>query len=69
MGSILHHIMPLVINSLGGRHLHTQTHIPTLADKAVLRNPGLKMTYVQFISLKVSPEQRQQKTKMNLHIQ
>ena len=26
MGSILHHIMPLVINSLGGGHTHTHTH-------------------------------------------
>ena len=26
MGSISHHITPLVINSLGGRHTHTQTH-------------------------------------------
>ena len=26
MGSISHHIMPLIINSLGGGHTHTQTH-------------------------------------------
>ena len=26
MGSISRHIMPLVINSLGGRHTHTHTH-------------------------------------------
>ena len=28
MGSISHHIMPLVINSLGDKHthMHTQTH-------------------------------------------
>ena len=26
MGSISHHITPLVINSLGGGHTHTYTH-------------------------------------------
>ena len=26
IGSISHHITPLVINSLGGRHTHTYTH-------------------------------------------
>ena len=29
MGSISHHIMPLVINSLGGGHTHMQTHTHT----------------------------------------
>ena len=48
MGSISHCIMLLVINSLGGRntHAYTRTHaqthtqicIPTLLDKAILRN-------------------------------
>ena len=40
--------MPLVINSLGGRHTcthththtHTQTCIPIFADKAILRKHG-----------------------------
>ena len=33
MGSISHHIMPLVINSLGGGHTHTQTHTRACACK------------------------------------
>ena len=35
MGSISHHIIPLVINSLGRGHTHTQTriHIQTSAPK------------------------------------
>ena len=49
MGSISHHMTPLVNNSLGGRH--TQTRLPTFADKVILRNqaragqrePGLKV--------------------------
>ena len=52
MGSISHHIMPIVISSLGGgqtdrqtdththtnTHTHTHEHIPTFTDKAILRN-------------------------------
>ena len=34
MGSISRHVMPLVINSLGGG----QTRILTFVDKAILRN-------------------------------
>ena len=37
MGSISHHIMPLVINSLGGGQTHTRKHthtrIQTFADR------------------------------------
>ena len=29
----MHHIMPLVINDLGGRHTDTYTHIPTCEPK------------------------------------
>ena len=29
MGSISHHITPLVINGLGGRHTHTHAHTHT----------------------------------------
>ena len=32
-GSIYHHNMSLVINSLGGRHTHTPTHIPMHKQK------------------------------------
>ena len=32
MGSILHHITPLVINNLGGGHTHKHTSIQTFAD-------------------------------------
>ena len=38
MGSISHHITPLVINSLGGGHKHT--HI-LLQTEAILRNQAL----------------------------
>ena len=45
MGSRPHHIMPLVINSLGGRHTHTHTHTHTNTHayrhswtEAILRN-------------------------------
>ena len=37
MGSISHHITPLVINSLGIGHTHTYTHIH-LRTEAILRN-------------------------------
>ena len=40
MGSISHHITPLIINSLRGEHTHTQTRILTFVDKAILRKPG-----------------------------
>jgi len=36
--SISHHIMPLVINSLGGRYTHTHTNILTSRTKAISRN-------------------------------
>ena len=38
MGSISCHIMPIVINSLGGGHTHTQTHILTICTGSILRN-------------------------------
>ena len=40
MGSISHHIMPLVINSLGGGHTHVNTHTYAyrhLQTEAILR--------------------------------
>ena len=56
MESILCHIKPLVINSLGGGHTHTHVHTQTHAYKcsqteAILSNqvdwhaPGLKNSY------------------------
>ena len=39
MGYISHHITPLVINSLRDRH--TNTHIRTFVDKAILKKPGV----------------------------
>ena len=36
------HISPLVINSLGGRHTHTNTHIQTLADRSNSKKPGTR---------------------------
>ena len=41
MGSISHHITPLVINSLGGGHTNTHTQIRTHTDvrtETILRN-------------------------------
>ena len=39
MGSISHHIMPLVINSLGGGHVHAHTHAYRHSQtEAILRN-------------------------------
>ena len=51
MGSISHHNVPLVINSLGGRRTHAQTHtrtythtptsIQTFADRSNSKKPGV----------------------------
>ena len=45
MEFISHYIRPLVINSLGGGHTHTNTRIQMFVDKEILRNqvhaPGL----------------------------
>ena len=38
MRSISCHITPLVINSLGHGHTHTQTRIPTIRTGSILRN-------------------------------
>ena len=39
MGSISHHITPLVINSLGGGHTHTHTHTHAyIRTETILRN-------------------------------
>ena len=46
MGSISHHIMPLVINSLGRGHTNTHTHtrkhicIQTFVDRSNSKKPG-----------------------------
>ena len=50
MGSISHHITPLVINDLGGghthththahTHTHTQAHIQTFVDRSNSKKPG-----------------------------
>ena len=44
MGSISHHIKPLVINSLRGGHTHTQTHTHThtFADRSNSKKPGTR---------------------------
>ena len=39
MGSISHHITPLVINSLGGGDTHTS--IPTFVDRSNSKKPAL----------------------------
>ena len=43
MGSISHHIMPLVINSLGGGHTHIHTRIQTFADRSNSNKPGMHL--------------------------
>ena len=45
MGSISHHITPLVIDSLGAdthihTHTHTHTHIQKFADRSNTKKPG-----------------------------
>ena len=40
MGSILHHITPLVINSLGGGDTHTHARIQTFGDRSNSKKPG-----------------------------
>ena len=44
MGSISHHITPLVINSLRGghTHTHTQTHMHTFVDRSNSKKPGTR---------------------------
>ena len=46
MRSILHHITPLVINSLGGRHTNTHTRkhtcIQTFTDRSNSKKPGAR---------------------------
>ena len=45
MGSISHHITPLVINSLGGAHTNTHTckhtFIQTFVDRSNSKKPGV----------------------------
>ena len=52
MESISYHIMPLVINSLGGRHTHKQTCIPTFVVKAILRNQARQPVCAWFKNFK-----------------
>ena len=42
MGSISHHIMPLVINSLRGGHTHATTHksLQIFVDRSNSKKPG-----------------------------
>ena len=40
IGSISHHITPLVINSLGGGHTHANTHMHTFVDRSNSKKPG-----------------------------
>ena len=43
MGSISHHIIPLVIHSLGGGDTHTRKHtrIQTFANRSNSKKPGV----------------------------
>jgi len=48
-GSISHHIMPLVINSLEGRHTHRYTHTckhTHIADKSNFKKPVVRHFFV-----------------------
>ena len=42
MGSISHHITPLVINSLGGGHTHVLMH----TDIYNFKKPGTRLVYI-----------------------
>ena len=42
MGSISHHITPLVINSLGGGHTHTHTHTRIHPHRNNTKKPGAR---------------------------
>ena len=65
MESILCHIMPLVINSLGGghththTHTHTQTHIQTIRTGPILGNQaraGLRPARAWFKNCEINPK-------------
>ena len=46
MGSISHHITPLVINNLGGGHTHTHTHTNThtnVRGQSNFKKPGTRL--------------------------
>ena len=47
MGSISHHITPLVINSLGGRHTHKHANT-ILRTETIIRNQVLKPVHAWF---------------------
>ena len=62
-GSISHHIMPLVINNLGGRHTHThayrhrgQKQFQEISHALAFgwRAPGLKTFQITIVNLHVS---------------
>ena len=40
-GYISHHIMPLVINSLGGRHTHATTHVYRHPHRKFFKKPDV----------------------------
>ena len=42
MGSISHHIAPLVISSLGGGHTHTHKHIYRRPHRNNFKKPGMR---------------------------
>ena len=50
MGSISHHIMPLVINSLGGRHTHMHTY--RCAHRNNFKKPGHRPVHAWFKNAK-----------------
>ena len=52
MGSISHHITPLVINSLGGGHTHT--HILKFVDRSNTKKPGVCRPAAAAPGLKIS---------------
>ena len=48
MGSLSHHIMPLVVHSLGGGHTHKHTCIRTFADRSNSKKPGVRPAHAWF---------------------
>ena len=50
---ILHHIMPLFINALGGRHTDRHTHIP-MHEQNDFKKPGTQGLWLHVPGLKIS---------------
>ena len=64
MRSISHHIMPLVMNSIGGGHIHMQTHTHIHTHTDDLHGINFKKPGVPLPGLKKDEEKRSGKSLM-----